>query len=96
MNIELKAEDDMRVKIFKALSDPTRIEIIRTLYTVNKEMACGEVGEYCSISKSNASYHFRTLREAELIEVRKEAQTKYTKLNQGTFHKYLPGFLATL
>ncbi|WP_230199120.1 ArsR/SmtB family transcription factor [Risungbinella massiliensis] len=96
MTIELKLSDDHRVKIFKALSDPTRIEIIRTLYNANKEMACGEVGEICSVSKSNASYHFRTLREAGLIIVRKEAQTKYTKLDKVTFQNYLPGFLETL
>jgi DNA-binding transcriptional ArsR family regulator len=96
MTIELSADDEKRVNIFKALSDPTRIEIIRTLFKTNKEMACGEVGEICAVSKSNFSYHFRTLREAGLIKVRKDAQTKYTKLDEATFRKYLPGFLETL
>ncbi|MEJ8545815.1 metalloregulator ArsR/SmtB family transcription factor [Brevibacillus borstelensis] len=96
MTIELHAEDEQRVKIFKALADPTRIEIIRTLCKTQKEMACGEVGEICAVSKSNASYHFRTLREAGLIKVRKDAQTKFTKLDEETFEKYLPGFLKTL
>lgn len=84
------------MKIFKALADPTRLEIIRTLHGSAKEMNCGEVGHLCEASKSNTSYHFRTLREAGLINVRKEAQTKYMSINQETFQTYLPGFLATL
>ncbi|GIO85046.1 putative HTH-type transcriptional regulator YceK [Paenibacillus faecis] len=96
MTIELTKSDDTLVKIFKALADPTRIEIIRTLYNKDKEMACGEVGEICAISKSNASYHFRTLREAGLITVRKDAQTRYTKINKAAFAAFLPGFLESL
>ena len=95
MSIEL-IEDEQRVKIFKALADPTRVAIIRTIYRNEKELSCGEVGEKCEASKSNASYHFRTLREADLIHVRKDAQTKYVSLNRETFERYLPGFLDTL
>ncbi|MDR0266970.1 metalloregulator ArsR/SmtB family transcription factor [Paenibacillus sp.] len=89
-------DSEQRVKIFKALADETRLEIIRTLYNHDKEMNCGEVGHHCEMSKSNTSYHFRTLREANLIKVRKEAQTKYMKINLDTFQTYLPGFLDTL
>ncbi|AWB45902.1 transcriptional regulator [Paenibacillus sp. CAA11] len=88
--------DDVRVRIFKALADGTRLQIIRTLKESGVEMNCGEVGEKCEASKSNASYHFRTLREAGLITVRKEAQTKYIHLNVETFDSYLPGFLSSI
>lgn len=94
MTIELN--DEARIKIFKALAEQTRIEIIRTLYRNDKEMNCGEVGELCEASKSNASYHFRTLREAGLITVRKDSQMKLIQLNRTTFDVYLPGFLETL
>lgn len=96
MNIKLSLTNDDRVKIFKALADPTRIEIIRTLHKCSNEMNCGEVGEQCEASKSNASYHFKTLREAGLIIVRREGQIKYIKINYETFQQYLPGFLDTL
>lgn len=88
--------DEQRVHIFKALADPTRLQILRTLRDSRTELNCGEVGERCEASKSNASYHFRTLREAGLILVRKEAQTKYIQIRQETFDQYLPGFLDTL
>ncbi|MFD2371181.1 ArsR/SmtB family transcription factor [Brevibacillus sp. GCM10020057] len=96
MTTQKALDTEQRIKIFKALADETRLEIIRTLYANGKEMNCGEVGQLCEISKSNTSYHFRTLREAKLIQVRKEAQTKYMKLNLETFDTYLPGFLDTL
>ncbi|QWU13935.1 DNA-binding transcriptional regulator, ArsR family [Paenibacillus sophorae] len=97
MTIEqLAASDELRVRIFKALADPTRLQIIRTLKGSRTELNCGEVGERCEASKSNASYHFRTLREAGLILVRKEAQTKYIQLHYETFDTYLPGFLDSL
>ncbi|WP_433944043.1 ArsR/SmtB family transcription factor [Paenibacillus sp. SN-8-1] len=91
-----KFTDDTRVHIFKALADPTRLQIIRTLRDSNTELSCGEVGDLCEASKSNASYHFRTLREAGLILVRKEAQTKYIQINHGTFTTFIPGFLDSL
>ncbi|WP_420833074.1 ArsR/SmtB family transcription factor [Shimazuella soli] len=86
----------MRVKIFKALADPTRLEIIRMLYQNNKEMTFGGVGDKCQTSKANISYHFRALREAHLIKVRKEAQSKLVSLNFPIFEQYLPSFLDTL
>jgi ArsR family transcriptional regulator, lead/cadmium/zinc/bismuth-responsive transcriptional repressor len=89
-------DNEQRVKIFKALSDEKRLEIILTLYTNKKEKSFGAVGYICDASKSNVSYHIRTLKEAKLIKVRKEAQTKYVSLDLDTFHTYLPGFLDTL
>lgn len=88
--------DDDRERIFKALADVTRLQIIRSLYASMKEMSCGEVGDIQGISKSNNSYHLRTLREAKLIKVRKEAQTRYMSIDIETFEAYLPGFLDTL
>lgn len=96
MTIELNGDIEQRVKILKALADPTRLCIVKLLYRSQKEMSCGEVGEQCQASKSNASYHFRTLREAGLIKVRREGQIKYTTISMETFHQYLPGFLDTL
>ncbi|WP_084653892.1 ArsR/SmtB family transcription factor [Paenibacillus zanthoxyli] len=64
--------DELRVKIFKALADETRLDIIRALYASKKEMNCGEVGHIRDTTKSNTSYHLRTLKEAKLIKVRKE------------------------
>ncbi|SFJ32965.1 DNA-binding transcriptional regulator, ArsR family [Paenibacillus sp. UNC496MF] len=96
MTTDNRVNDEHRIKIFKALADETRLEIVRNLYAAKKELNCGEVGDAQGTSKSNTSYHLRTLREANLINVRKEAQTKYMRINLATFQTYLPGFLDTL
>lgn len=96
MTTEKLLNDENRARIFKALADETRLEIIRHLYATKKEMNCGEVGDIQGTSKSNTSYHLRTLREAKLIKVRKEAQTRYMTIDMDTFQSYLPGFLDTL
>ncbi|NBD24616.1 ArsR/SmtB family transcription factor [Paenibacillus glycinis] len=96
MTIEKTLNDEHRARIFKALADETRLEIIRNLYAKQNEMNCGEVGDIQGISKSNTSYHLRTLREAKLIKVRKDAQTRYMSIDMETFQSYLPGFLDTL
>lgn len=87
---------EVLTKIFRALSDATRLEIIKILRDKGGEMNCGEIGECIDIPKSTASYHFRTLREAGLTKTRKESLNIYVSLREETFEKYLPNFLDTL
>lgn len=88
--------DIKRSEIFKVLSDPNRLKMIRILYQAKRELTCGEVGEKLDLSKSTVSYHFKLLRSVGLTNTRKEAQIKYLSINQATFATYLPGFLETL
>lgn len=89
-------DDEVRVKIFKALADPIRLQIIRILYQKQDELSCSEIGDLLNMSKSAASYHFKTLREAGLTITRKAGQNKFVRLNEGTFRTILPTFLETL
>lgn len=91
-----KQEDELRIKVFKALSDPIRLEIIRYLKKVNREVSCGEIGKIVRMSKSAGSYHFKTLREAGLTLTRKESREKYVSLNYDTFDKYVTKFLDSI
>lgn len=91
-----KQEDELRVKVFKALSDPIRLEIIRYLKKVNRGITCGEIGEIVKMSKSAGSYHFKILREAGLILTRKQSREKYVSLNYDIFDKYVTKFLDSL
>lgn len=92
----IKQDDFARAEIFKVLSDPNRLNMIRILYTNKKEMTCGEVGEKLEVSKSTVSYHFKLLRSVGLTITRREEQRKYLSLNYDTFEKFLPGFLDSL
>lgn len=89
-------EDEARVKVFKALSDPIRLQIIRYLNQVHRGVTCGEIGGVVDISKSAGSYHFKVLREARLTITRKESREKYVSLNYETLDKYLTRFFDTL
>lgn len=80
--------DEDLIKIFKALADPVRLNILRILSKRESELGCGEVGELLGMSKSAVSYHFKTLREAGLTITRKAGQNKFVRLNHETLEKY--------
>ncbi|MFD1124256.1 ArsR/SmtB family transcription factor [Lentilactobacillus raoultii] len=95
MDIEV-IEDKKRAEIFKCLSDPNRLKLIRLLYKNKREMSCSELGDNLDLSLSTVSYHFKALRLAGLTNTVKDGRTKYVSLRYDTFEKYLPGFLNTL
>ncbi|WP_243674540.1 ArsR/SmtB family transcription factor [Lentilactobacillus kisonensis] len=82
--------------MFKTLSEPNRIRILRILYHSGRELTCSEISDQLNISKSTVSYHFKALRHAGLTTTRQVAQTKYLSINQKTFKEYLPAFLDSL
>lgn len=65
--------------VFQALADGTRREILDLLRT--RERSAGEVSERFPISRPAISRHLRVLREAGLVEQRKEAQWRVYRLN---------------
>ncbi|KRN78240.1 ArsR/SmtB family transcription factor [Fructilactobacillus lindneri] len=79
-------ENDL-AKIFKALSDPNRIKILKILIENQTEMTCGEVSSHLKLSLSTVSYHFKILRHAGLTKMRKEGHEKYLSVNQPLLNK---------
>src|SRR6516225_3129171 len=64
---------------FKALSDPTRREILSLLR--RGEMTAGELAERFDMSKPSVSHHFSVLKQADLITSRRAGQQIYYSLN---------------
>ncbi|RAS78265.1 ArsR/SmtB family transcription factor [Priestia endophytica] len=91
-----QTNDLQRIKIFNALADEKRINIIRILSQEENRPRCTDIGRNLGISKSNGSYHLKILSDAQLVTIEREGVTKYVSLNTETFKQYLPGFLATL
>jgi ArsR family transcriptional regulator len=58
--------------VFKALSDPTRREILRLLS--GGERTAGELASSFDMTKPSMSHHFTVLKEAELIRSRRDGQ----------------------
>ena len=84
---------DMRLEaVLAALSDPVRLSIVRTLAaTEGESRSCGSFG--LTVSKSTASHHFRVLREAGVIEQRREGTSKLTSLRRDDLDERFPGLL---
>jgi ArsR family transcriptional regulator, arsenate/arsenite/antimonite-responsive transcriptional repressor len=64
---------------FRALSDPTRREILRILS--RGECAAGELSRQFDMSKPSVSHHFSVLKEADLIRSRRDGQRIVYSLN---------------
>jgi ArsR family transcriptional regulator len=58
------------LKIFKALSDDTRIAIVRELVDV-KEMTCQELMKKFLLSQPTLSHHFNKLVDAGILDSKK-------------------------
>ncbi|SIO34059.1 transcriptional regulator, ArsR family [Singulisphaera sp. GP187] len=65
--------------VFKALSDPTRREILRLLR--GGERTAGELAEHFAMTKPSMSHHFAVLKEAELIRSRRDGKQIYYTLD---------------
>lgn len=64
---------------FKALTDPTRREVLRLLRSGEK--TAGELAQHFDMSKPSMSHHFAVLRQADLIASRRDGQQIYYFLN---------------
>ena len=65
--------------VFKALSDPTRREILRLLS--GGERTAGELAERFDMTKPSMSHHFSVLKDADLILGRRDGQQVFYSLN---------------
>ena len=72
---------------FKALSDPTRREILALLK--QGSMTAGEIGGHFDTSGATVSHHLTILRQAGLIEDRKSGKYIYYELNTTVFQEVL-------
>jgi DNA-binding transcriptional ArsR family regulator len=77
--------------VLHALSDPQRLRIVRELAASEEPLACGSVA--LEISKSTRTHHFRVLREAGLIEQRRDGTRKLSVLRRGDLDARFPRLL---
>lgn len=70
---------------FRALSDPTRREILRLLR--GRDMTAGEIAERFPLAKSTLSAHFNVLKQAGLIVPERRGTTIAYSLNLSAFEE---------
>jgi DNA-binding transcriptional ArsR family regulator len=71
--------------LFDALADPTRRGIIELLAT-NGQMSATDIYDKFDMSNPAVSQHLKVLREAELVQMEKNAQKHLYTLNSKTMH----------
>jgi DNA-binding transcriptional ArsR family regulator len=81
-------------QVLAALADPVRLEMVRRLAERDEPIACSDL--YAEISKSTASHHFKTLREAGLTERVVIGGQTYQRLRTREVEDALPGVLASV
>jgi ArsR family transcriptional regulator len=65
--------------VFKALNDATRREILEMLQ--KKDLTAGEIAQQFNISFPSISHHLDLLKQAQLVNTKKEGQFVYYSLN---------------
>jgi DNA-binding transcriptional ArsR family regulator len=91
-SVSNKISIQQRAKVFKALSDPTRLRIVEML--VDSDEMCGsEIADKLGISLALLCHHWGALEHAGLITKRKEGQTASISLNQELLSDCLKGLL---
>jgi DNA-binding transcriptional ArsR family regulator len=80
--------------VFRALSDPTRREILRLLRT--RDLTAGEIADRFPLAKSTLSGHFNVLKHAGLIVSERTGTSIRYSLNLGAHEEALAAVLSAL
>lgn len=71
----------------RALSDPTRREILRALR--ERDMAAGEIVALFSITGASVSHHLSVLKEAGLVQSERDGRSIVYSLNTTVFQEVM-------
>lgn len=69
------------LKVFKALSDQTRIKIVKKLMD-NDEVSCQELMKHFPLSQPTLSHHFSKLIDSGILHARKDGVSHYYSVNR--------------
>ena len=64
--------------VFKVLGDPTRLRILRVLMT--QEVCVRDIADELGMGQSAVSHQLRILRDARLVQFRRDGKTVYYSL----------------
>jgi DNA-binding transcriptional ArsR family regulator len=92
MSLHHPATEDLELaSVLHALSDPHRLQIVRSLADDPEPRACGGFG--LEVSKSTCTHHFRVLREAGVIRQRELGTARLNSLRREDLDGRFPGLL---
>ena len=77
--------------VYRALSDPTRRAILRLLR--RRDLSAGELADHFDLSKPALSKHFNVLKDADLIQGRRQGTTIIYTLNASVLEDAVCGLM---
>lgn len=77
---------------FKALSDPTRRQILDLLK--DRDMTAGEIADQFQMTKPSISHHLNLLKQADLVWDERQGQHISYSLNTTVFHELMKWMLS--
>ncbi len=83
------------IKVFKAISDETRIRIMKLLLE-RKSLCVCEIMQSLNISQTCASKNLRILRDAELVLDKKKGTWVHYSVNRKMTNSYIRGLMELL
>lgn len=87
--------DNLQVEhVLRALGDPVRLQIVRTLASSNQALNCSAFG--LTVSKSTSTHHFRVLRESGVIRQYDRGTSRYSELCSADLDQRFPGLLGAI
>lgn len=81
------AEDQRLVLVGRALSDPTRVAILRRIASGLER--CGDVRECLGVSAATLSHHMKELERAGLITSEREGRFVHVALEKKAWKQYI-------
>lgn len=75
-----------QANVFKALSDPARVCIVRKLASPNCSGSFGCASGDLDLTQPSISHHFGILVDAQVISEHKQGRRKYYQLNHDVLH----------
>lgn len=81
--------------VFRALSDPTRREVLRLLRE-RGSLTAGEIADHFDLARSTMSAHFAALRQAGLVVSERQGQRIVYSLHQSVIEEAIEAVVSVL
>jgi ArsR family transcriptional regulator len=79
--MSMDARETAAVRVAKALGDPTRFRMLRTIAT-RDEISCQELTGLFRLAQATVSHHLKVLTQAGLVSARKQGQFHYYRAHR--------------
>ncbi|MFJ2238103.1 ArsR/SmtB family transcription factor [Streptomyces sp. NPDC087859] len=83
-----RSEAERYASWFKALADPTRIQIMTLLARSGEPMTVGRIVEAVAVGQSTVSHHLKGLAEVGFVLVERKGASSWYRLNEECVHAF--------